>query len=646
MLKKVNHNLKKNKKLFFILKLLGLSFCFIIFVFFVLVFYYTKDLPRPEIFAEKPIILSTRIYDRTGEILLHEIYGDEKRIVVSLDEVPTHLIYAILAAEDNRFFEHFGLDVKGITRAAWTNFRTGRIVQGGSTLTQQLARTAFLTREESLERKIREIVLTLDIERRYSKNQILELYLNHVPLGIAHGVGEASQVFFNKPVSNLSLTESAILATLIRSPSRLSPFGPNKEELLYIKNLVLDEMVRENFITQEEVNKAKQEKIIFAKDRGQQLKAPHFTLYVKQYLINKYGENFLKERGLRIITSLDWELQQLAEKAIQERVEANKRYYNAHNAALVAINPSTGHILALVGSADWFADPYPKNCIPGKNCLFDPKFNAAITAGRQPGSAFKPFIFAAAFEKHGYNDKTIVNDELTNFGIWGGRSFIPQNFDLSFRGPVTLRQALALSLNIPTVKVLRDLAGLGNFFTGIENSINIAERLGITTLEKTNNYGPSFALGVSDVNLIDMVSAYGVFATEGLRVYPISILRIENSQGNIIEENKKTPKRVLSVQSSRLINDILSDKNARSPIFGRNLDLNSNNIYYNVAVKTGTTDKFRDGWAVGYTFGNTFNNIPLVTGVWAGNSDNSPTRSPGVFLSASIWKIFMEGALF
>jgi penicillin-binding protein 1A len=633
----------KKKKFFLILKFLGVFLLFLILVFSALIIYYTKDLPRPEIFAEKPVIIPTRIYDRTGEILLYKIYGDEKRIIVSLDEVPNYLIYAILAAEDNRFFEHFGIDFRGIVRATWANFRARRIVQGGSTITQQLARTAFLTREKSLERKIQETVLTLELEKRYSKDQILEWYLNHIPLGITHGVEAASQIFFNKSVSELSLAESAILASLIRAPSRLSPFGPNRDELLAIKDVVLDEMVEENFITKEEAEEAKKQEIIFADGRRQQLKAPHFTLYIQEYLINKYGENFLRERGLKIITSLDWEMQQLAEQTIKERIERN-RANNVHNAALVAINPKTGEILALVGSADWFEEPYPKGCQPGRDCLFDPKFNAVVNSpGRQPGSAFKPFVFAAAFEK-GYDDKKILIDKETNFGIWGGSPFIPQNHDRKFRGEVSLRDSLAQSLNIPSVKVLLDLVGL-------ENSIKIAQDLGITGLKPP--FFPSIVLGGEEVRLLEMVSAYGVFATQGYKVSPISILRIKDAQGNIIKENRRASKRVLSKRTSNLINDILSDKEARRPTFGISLDLRSGGLDYNVAVKTGTAGEFqhnrwlrRDMWAIGYTFNETFNNIPLVVGVWVGNSDNSPTIGRELVFAIPIWRTFMERVLF
>jgi penicillin-binding protein 1A len=632
----------KKKNLFFILKLLGVFFLFLIFVFLVLFIYYTKDLPRPEIFAEKSVIMPTRIYDRTGKMLLYQVYGDEIRTIVSLNEVPDYLIYAILAAEDNRFFEHFGLDFRGIIRATLINLRRGAMVQGGSTITQQLARTAFLTKEKSLERKVQETVLTLELERRYSKDQILEWYLNHISFGITSGVGAASQVFFNKPVSELSLAESAVLASLIRAPSRLSPFGPNKNELFIIKDIVLDEMIKENFISKEKAEEAKKQDIIFADGRRQQIKAPHFTLYVKEYLINKYGEGFLKERGLRIITSLDWEMQRLAEKIVKEGVKINKKN-NAHNAALVAINPTTGHILALVGSADWFEEPYPKGCQAGINCLFDPKFNVVISSpGRQPGSAFKPFVYATAIEK-GYDDKEILIDEKTNFGIWGGRAFVPQNHDGKFRGSVSLKDSLAQSLNIPSVKVLLNLAGL-------KDSVEKARAMGITTIQSP--YFPSIVLGGEEVKLLEITSAFGVFANQGNRVSPITILKIEDNQGNIIEENKNSPKRVLLKRTSNLINDILSDKTARRPTFGTTLDLKSNNINYDVAVKTGTAGEFRqniwftrDQWTIGYTFDNTFNKIPITVGVWVGNNDGS-SLGRGTVFAINIWRNFMEKILF
>jgi len=623
---------RKQKKFFgFVLKFLGLFFLFIIFTFSFLFVYYAKDLPRPEKFLEKPFILPTKIYDRTGEILLYKIYGDEKRTIISIKDVPEHLKQAIIATEDGNFYKHFGLDFQGIFRAILINLKLGEIAHGGSTISQQLIRTSFLTMERTLERKIREVILTLELERRYSKEQIFEWYLNQVPFGIAFGVEEASQRFFNKPVSEISLSEAAILAALIKAPSRLSPYGPNKAQLLARKHHVLNRMVAENFLTQEQAGLAKKEDLIFAKPR-QEIKAPHFVLHVKQYLINKYGEEFLKERGLKVYTSLDWTLQQSAEKAVEQRIKTNKAH-DAHNAALLALDPKTGQILAMVGSAGWFKEPYPENCRSGIDCLFDPQFNAAVgtaqSPGRQPGSAFKPFVYAAAFEREGtdYNDETIVIDEKTNFGIWGKEEYIPRNYDGRFRGPMSLRQSLAQSINVTSVKVLLNLAGL-------EYSVEIAERLGITTLKSP--FGPSLVLGGQEVNLLDMVSAYGVFATQGLRIPPVAILKVEDSRGNILEENKKTLKRVLSSQTSLLINDILSDNEARAPIFGKRSVLYFEN--YDVAVKTGTTQDFRDAWAIGYT-------DSLVAGVWAGNNDNSPTKRPGLILAAPIWRAFMEKAM-
>jgi membrane peptidoglycan carboxypeptidase len=358
-----------------------------------------------------------------------------------------------------------------------------------------------------------------------------------------------------------------------------------------------------------------------------QIKAPHFVMYVKDYLVQKYGEDFLKEKGLKVYTSLDWELQELAEKIVKEGAEKN-RVYNAHNAALVAINPKTGEILAMVGSKDWYAtSSYPANCTPGKSCLFEPYPNVALR-GRQPGSAFKPFVYVTAFEK-GYNDKTVVVDEPT---CWpsGNKEWCPQNYDGLFRGPVTLRQALAQSLNIPSVKVLDSLAGLND-------SIKNAQKFGITTLTDPKKYGLAIVLGGAEVKLLDMVSAYGVFATEGMAISPVSILKIEDTKGNVIEENKTTPKRVIDAEPVRILNSILSDNEARAPIFGLHSPMYFEN--YQVAAKTGTTQDYKDGWIIGYT-------PSIVAGVWAGNNDNSSMwKEPGIVVAGPIWRQFMEKAL-
>ena len=627
--RKIYQKGKKGGKLFTILRIIGFCFSFLIISSLFLFIFYAKDLPRPEKFTEKPFIQSTKIYDRTGEVLLYSIYGEEKREVVPLNSIPEYLRQAVIATEDVNFYNHFGIDLKGIGRSILINLKIGKPTYGGSTISQQLIRSSFLTMKKTPERKIREIILTLELERRYSKDQILEFYLNQIPLGSnCYGVEAASQTYFKKSVSQISLAEAATLAAIIKAPSYLSPYEEHKDELLNRKDYILDRMVQLGFITKEEGEKAKKEELKFA-EVLQPIKAPHFVMYIKEYLLAKYGEDFLNERGLRVYTSLDWGLQEMAEKVVEEKAKNNEKY-GAFNSSLVAISPKTGEILAMVGSKDWFGQSYPADCFSGLNCLFDPKVNVATyKIGRQPGSAFKPFVYATAFKK-GYDDKTIVVDEETNFGIWGGKPFIPRNYDGRFRGPVTLREALAQSLNIPSVKVLESMAGL-------DDSIKTAKEMGITTLNQPPSfYGLSLVLGGGEVKLLDMVSAYGVFATEGLSVPPVGILKIEDSQGNIIEENKKTQKRVLEVEIARLINDVLSDNEARAPIFGYHSNLYFEN--YQVAAKTGTTQNFQDGWVVGYT-------PSLATGVWVGNNNNAPMQKLGEALAGPIWRAFMENAL-
>ncbi len=626
------HDKKRVVLMFFKTCLLIFLFLFISVV--SLFLYYAKDFPRPEIFTERQLFQSTKIYDRTGNVLLYEIYGEEKRTIISLDKIPEYLKQAVIATEDANFYKHFGVDPRGIIRALLSDLKIGKPIYGGSTIPQQLIRSTFLTTQKTAERKTREIVLALELDRRYSKDQILEWYLNQVPFGQnTYGVEAASQTYFKKSVSEISLSEAAVLTALIKTPSYLSPYGDHKDELMGRRDYVLDRMESLSFISKEEKEKAKNEEIKFA-EILQPIKAPHFVLYVKDYLEQKYGEDFLKEKGLRIYTSLDWELQEIAEKAIEEGAKNNEKY-GAFNSSLVAIDPKTGQILAMVGSKNFFGDPYPKGCVPGKNCLFEPYPNVALL-GRQPGSAFKPFVYATAFKK-GFDDKYIVVDEPTNFGIWGGEYYIPRNYDGKFRGPVTLRQALAQSLNIPSVKVLLELADSEDVFRSGEepDSIKTAKDFGISTLKAP--YGPSIVLGGWEVKLLEMVSAYGVFAQDGLRVPFVFINKITDSNNNIIEENKKDQKRVLDAEVARLINNILSDNEARTPIFGPRSPLYFEN--FEVAAKTGTTEGYKDGWIIGYT-------PSIVAGVWTGNNDNSPMqKEPGVVLAGPIWKKFMEKAL-
>ena len=631
---------KRKKKLFFFLRLGLFAFCFFIFMGLAAFIFYAKDLPRPEKFTEKQVIQSTKIYDRTGQVLLYEIYGEEKRTLVPLETIPQYLKDAVIATEDADFYNHLGIDFKGILRSVLINLKLQKPSVGGSTIPQQLIRSTFFTTEKTAERKTREIVLALELDRRYSKDQILGWYLNQVPFGSnAYGAEAASQTFFNKPVSEASLEEAAVLAALIQAPSYYSPFGDNLEDLLARKDYVLDRMAQAGYIRENEALEAKTKEIAFV-ESPVQIKAPYFTLWIKSQLIEKYGEEFLRKNGLRVYTSLDWTIQQEAERALKEGVERNAAF-NARNGGLVAIDPNKGEVLAMsVGTGNYYAEPFPEGCQTGVDCLFDPKFNVAVgtknNPGRQPGSAFKPFVYVTAFKK-GANASTTIVDEETNFGLWGGDDYIPQNYDGKFRGEITLRNSLAQSINVPAVKVLLEIADSPEIFRSGNDpdSIKTAKDFGLTTLNPP--YGPSIVLGGWEVKLIEMVSAYGVFAAEGMRTPIVSILKIEDSNGNVLEENKKSARRVIEKEPVVIINDILSDNEARAPMFGSN-----SNLYfkdYEVAAKTGTTQDYKDAWAIGYT-------PSIVAGVWVGNNNGaSMTQKPAVSLAGPLFHDFLSSVL-
>lgn len=651
-------NMKRKGKWKIILKAIA-TFLFCLFSLSLFAFLYClKDLPRPEIFSEMKIPQSTKIYDRTGKILLYELYGEEKRTYVVLEKIPKYLREAIIAVEDANFYHHWGIEPRAIIRAVLVDLRLKKPIYGASTITQQLIRSAFLSLEKTAERKTREIVLALELDAKYSKDQILEWYLNQVPFGQnAYGVEAAAQTYFGKSVSDLSLAEAATLAALIKAPYRLSPYEEKGEhQLLERKNYVLDRMVEEGYIKKEEAEKAKEEVVNF-KEKKIEILAPYFTLWIKEILEREYGKDFLATAGWKVFTSLDFEMQKIAEESVREGIKRNKAY-NAHNAALTAINPKTGEVLAMtVGTGNYYEKPYPENCLPGVNCLFDPQFNVVVgtekSPGRQPGSAFKPFIYATAFKK-GYDDKTKVLDSPTNFGLWGQKEYIPQNYDGFFRGWVTLRQSLAQSLNVPSIKVLyligsehkienldiSDFRGQEKILLeGLKESLKTAKDLGITTLSKpVSNYGPSIVLGGGEVNLLEMTLAYGVFANDGIKVILSPILKIEDSKGNLIYENNKSEIRVLDSGTSRLLSDILSDNEARSPMFGPRSHLYFEN--YQVAAKTGTTDDFRDCWTIGYT-------PSIVVGVWTGNNNNAPMtrKQPAATVAGPIFHNFLEKVL-
>lgn len=618
---------RTGRAFFLFLKLLATGFvlgCLAVVSVFI---YYARDLPRPEKFTEKQFIQSTKIFDKTGEHLLYELYGEEKRTVVPLSIIPEYMKQAVIATEDANFYKHPGIDIRAMFRAITANLKLWKPAQGASTIPQQLIRSSFLTVEKTIERKIKEIILTLELSRRYPKDQILEWYLNQVPFGSnTYGAEAASQTFFSKSVKDISLAEAALLASLVQAPSYLSPYGSHTDKLFIRKDYVLSRMAQEGFITFKAAEQAQEQELEFAKVL-QPIKAPHFVMYVKDQLEEKYGEDFLKEQGLRVYTSLDWELQQAAEEVVEQYAEFNENY-KAYNIALVAIDPKTGNILAMKGSKDWFGQSHPEDCVPGKNCLFDPKVNVALQP-RQPGSAFKPFAYLKAFQK-GYTPDTLVWDVKTNFGVWGAKPYVPENYTGRFYGPVTLRKALAQSINVPSVKVI--------YLAGIEDTIKLAQELGITSLNRGSSfYGLSLVLGGGEVKLLDMVSAFGVFSQEGLKVSPTAIVKIEDVAGSVIFQAQKTPKRVVRAEHVRILNDILSDNDARAPMFGPYSALYIPD--YDVAAKTGTTQNYKDAWTVGFS-------PSIAAGVWVGNNDNTPMKQePAAVIAAPIWKRFMQEAL-
>ncbi|MBU1137137.1 penicillin-binding protein [Patescibacteria group bacterium] len=582
--------------------------------------FFAKDLPDPAKINQMEVVESTKIYDRTGEVILYDIHGEEKRTVIPFKEIPNAVKNATVTIEDDNFYHHLGFDWKGILRAAWANLTRQKITQGGSTLTQQYIKNAYLGGPQSARtytRKIKEMILALEMEWKYSKDEILGFYLNQVPYGSnAYGIEAASQTFFNKSTKDLTLAQSALLAALPNGPSYYSPYGSHPDLLKARQEYILDRMVKFGYISLEEADGAKAEELTYSTPGD--LKAHHFVTMIQEYLEGKYGNDYadINMAGLKVYTTLDWDLQKTAEEAITKGVENNKLKYRATNAALVAIDPKTGQVLALVGSKNYQED----------------QFNVATSPNRQPGSSFKPFAYAAAFKK-GYRPETVLFDLQTSFGKFGpgeGTDYAPNNYDLKFRGPVTMKEALAQSINLPSVKTL--------YLAGVNETIDLAQKMGITTLKNRSQYGLSLVLGGGEVKLIDETAAYGVFAAEGVKHPTSLILRIEDAKGNVLEEYKDKEERVLDEEIARQISAILSDDQARAPIFGARSKLYLDGIP--AAVKTGTTQDYTDGWTVGYT-------PSLVVGVWAGNNDFTEKMkegAAGVYVAAPTWNSFMTQA--
>ena len=584
----------------------------------------TLKIPDFKSFNDRVVQSSSKIYDRTGTILLYDVNQGVKRTVIPYEELGTNIINATVAIEDSEFYQHKGIRISSIIRATIWAKLTGRSVQGGSTITQQLIKNTLLTSERSITRKVKEWILALKIEQIMSKNDIITLYLNEAPYGGSiYGIEEASKSYFGKDAKDLTLGESAYLAALPNGPTYYSPYGKNKSKLDDRKNLVLKRMLDLKFITEDDYNKAKSEKITFLPQQPVNIAAPHFVFYIKDYLEKKYGPDVLQNGGLKIITTLNYDLEKKAESIALANAKENEKNWNGSNDAVVVIDPKTGQILSMVGSRDYF------------DKSIDGNFNVA-TAGRQPGSSFKPVVYSLAFEK-GYTDKTTLFDVKTEFNASCSpdglskdiKCYNPDNFDNNFRGPMTLRDGLAQSINIIAVKLL--------YLVGVSDTIKFAQNLGITTLTNDpNRYGLSLVIGGGETTLLDMTSVYGVFANDGVRNPATGILSVTDSSGNILEQYNSNPNPIIKPNTTHILSSILSDNIARTPTFGTNSALVVPGK--EVAVKTGTTNDNKDAWTIGYT-------PSIAVGVWVGNNDNKPMKKGGVSLAGPIWNAVMIEAL-
>lgn len=586
----------------------------------------TLEIPDLSAFEERRVLQSTKIYDRTGEVLLYDLHQDVKRTVVPFEEISYYIKDATVAIEDDNFYNHYGIEPLSILRAVFANFQKGELLsgQGGSTITQQVIKNSILEKEKTVTRKVKEWILAIKLERILSKEEILSTYLNESPYGgTIYGVEEASQSFFGKKAKDVTLAEAAYLAALPQLPTYYSPYGKNKAALDERKNLVLERMLVKGFIDEEKYKQAKDEVVEFQPQAITGIRAPHFVMYIREYLAEKYGEDALAERGLRVITTLDWELQKEAERIVAEKGAINVEKYKASNAGLVAVDPKTGDLLVMVGSRDYFSED------------IDGNFNITLSP-RQPGSSIKPFIYATAFSK-GYLPETILFDVRTQFSPLcppdstssESPCYSPGNYNNKFIGPISMRNALAQSLNIPAVKTL--------YLAGVKDALKLAADMGITTLNDPERYGLTLVLGGGEVKLLDMTYAYGVFANEGMKATPRSILRIEDNRGNVVEENLVETKRVIDRNATLLISDVLSDNVARTPLWGANSLVNFPGK--SVASKTGSTNNLRDAWLMGYA-------PNIAVGTWVGNNDNSPMGGglSGLIVTP-MWREFMDFAL-
>lgn len=581
-------------------------------------------IPALNTFDPSKVALSTKIYDRTGETVLYDLNRDMRRTIVPLEAISPNLQKATLAIEDSNFYSHGGISITGIGRAILADITTMSFAQGGSTITQQVVKNTLLTGRKSIVRKLQEWILAIRFETRYTKEEILEFYFNVTPYGgTLYGAESASRAFFGKSASDLSLAEAAYLAALPQRPTYYSPYGNNREDLDVRKNVVLNRMLELGYINEEEHAAAKNETVAFSRQQNNAIIAPHFVFYIEQQLEEMYGPD-VGTRGLSVISTLDTDLQRESDRIVNRYALENTQRFNASNAALIATDPKTGQILAMVGSRDYF------------DTEIDGNFNASI-ARRQPGSAFKPFVYATAISR-GFTRDTAIFDLPTQFSTFCATSdnfnseppcYAPGNFDNKFRGPMTFTTALAQSINIPAVKTL--------YLAGIPNVLALAKSMGIMTLGEPKEYGLSLALGAAEVRLLDLTNAYAAFGNEGMWNPPVGILKITEATGKTLFEFKEEPKRSIDPDVAREISYMLSNNEARFPEYPPNNPFHFPG--YDVAAKTGTTNESRDAWTVGYT-------PSIAVGVWAGNNNNSPmVKEIAGYIVAPMWNEVMRYAL-
>lgn len=594
--------------------------------------YLIQELPSPKNFtSSENYAVSTQIFDRNGQ-LLYEVYGDENRLPIDIKTLPEHVLQATIAIEDKNFHRHHGLDIRGLIRATINNL-TGGNTQGGSTITQQLVKNALLTKERTFNRKIKEAVLSVLTEIIYSKEEILEMYLNYIPYGgTAVGIEAAANLYFNKSASELTLVESSLLAGLPKAPSTYSPFGAYPEKAKLRQKEVLRRMLEDGYINEDQLNEVENETLVYALKKTD-IKAPHFVFYVIDLLQKEYGEDMVKTGGLRVTTTLDLDLQEVAQASVSAEID-NLASLKVSNGAALITKPNTGEILAMIGSKNYFDTEH------------DGQVNVTI-ALRQPGSSIKPIMYATTFQEKTLNPGSMLLDIPTCFKVAGQKDYCPKNYTGGFAGPVTVRKSLGNSLNIPAVKALSTI--------GVEKFIEQAKKMGISNWLDPSQYGLSLTLGGGEVRMVDMATAFGVLANQGVKVPSTAILEIKNYKGEVLHvvdlearkkallamteneniEQETELERVMRRAPAYLTAHIMQDNNARLMAFGSNSQLVIKDKV--VSAKTGTTNDLKDNWTVGFT-------PEFLSIVWVGNNDNSSMSylASGVTGAAPIWNDIMS----